>query len=182
MLKRTDSMRQFFCVPTTCFGWDIRKLIFDHTLIEMIPLSNHNLYFGWEIRKLIFSYTLVSGGLLFIVNVVIFMPSIFIFSQRIYAAQLPNSVDWTTFGYSLSGGMDLDDNTYPDVLVGSYEVDKVALLRTRPIIYLHSNITVRPDKLNMSANTEKRCEYDGTAWYCVQIKLCLRYTAEPAER
>ena len=108
--------------------------------------------------------------------------AVYFYFQRIYAAQLPNSADWTTFGYSLSGGMDLDDNTYPDVLVGSYEVDKVALLRTRPIIYLHSNITVRPDKLNMSANTEKRCEYDGTAWYCVQIKLCLRYTAEPAER
>ena len=78
--------------------------------------------------------------------------------------------------------MDLDDNTYPDILVGSYDVDKVALLRTRPIIYLHSKITVSPEKLNMSADSQKECEYDGTAWYCVQLKLCLRYTAEPAER
>lgn len=95
---------------------------------------------------------------------------------------MPNSDDWTTFGYSLSGGTDLDDNTYPDLLVGSYEVDKVALLRTRPIIYLHSKVTVNPDKLNMSGGSQKECEYDGVLRYCVQLKLCLRYTAEPAER
>lgn len=104
------------------------------------------------------------------------------FSQRIYASELPNSDDWTTFGYSLSGGIDLDDNTYPDILVGSFDVDKVALLRTRPIIYLHSNVTVHPDKLNMSSVTGKECEYDRVLKYCVQLKLCLRYTAEPAER
>ena len=78
--------------------------------------------------------------------------------------------------------MDLDNNTYPDILVGSYDVDKVALLRTRPIINLHSNVTVHPDKLNMSSSSEKECEYDGVLRYCVQLKLCLRYTAEPAER
>uniref|UniRef100_A0AAY4A536 Integrin alpha-2 domain-containing protein n=1 Tax=Denticeps clupeoides TaxID=299321 RepID=A0AAY4A536_9TELE len=45
-----------------------------------------------------------------------------------------------TFGYSLSGGMDMDGNKYPDVLVGSLD-DRVALLRARPVIHLSRNFT-----------------------------------------
>lgn len=33
-----------------------------------------------------------------------------------------------TFGYSINGGMDMDDNGYPDILVGSLD-DSMALLR-----------------------------------------------------
>lgn len=33
-----------------------------------------------------------------------------------------------TFGYSLSGQMDVDENSYPDLLVGSLS-DRIVLLR-----------------------------------------------------
>ena len=32
MFKRTVSLRRFFWVPTTCFGWEIKKLNFRYTL------------------------------------------------------------------------------------------------------------------------------------------------------
>ncbi|KAL4222473.1 Integrin alpha [Mactra antiquata] len=104
------------------------------------------------------------------------------FSQRIYAKDIKKSSAWQTFGYSLSGGLDLDGNTYPDLLIGSYMEDKVALLRTRPIISLHSKVTVTPDKLNMSTDAQRQCSHNKEKWYCVVVKLCLRYTAEPVER
>ncbi|KAK3590412.1 hypothetical protein CHS0354_022534 [Potamilus streckersoni] len=102
------------------------------------------------------------------------------FSQRISAKDIPGG-PWTTFGYSLSGGLDMDNNSYPDLLVGAYEVDKVALLRTRPIINLISNITVSPNSINMTDT--KVCLADGVRdKFCVEIKVCLRFTAEPVER
>jgi hypothetical protein len=67
-------------------------------------------------------------------------------------------------------------NTYVFTLM------QVALLRTRPIIMLHSKVNVSPNKLNMSTDDQKTCEHDGKKVYCVEVKLCLRYTAEPVER
>lgn len=54
---------------------------------------------------------------------------------------------FTTFGYSLSGGRDVDGNKYPDLLVGSLD-HTVALLRypSRPHPPSHW--------LNPSANTQ----------------------------
>lgn len=45
-----------------------------------------------------------------------------------------------TFGYSLSGGLDLDENGYPDLMIGAYDVDAVVLLRARPIINITTSV------------------------------------------
>jgi hypothetical protein len=45
-----------------------------------------------------------------------------------------------TFGYSLSGGLDLDRNGYPDLLVGCYSDDKVIMIRARPIVDIETRV------------------------------------------
>ncbi len=49
------------------------------------------------------------------------------YSQRITAEQIfgVSGAHLTTFGFSLSGGLDLDNNLYPDLAVGAYESDTV---------------------------------------------------------
>ncbi|XP_008836549.1 integrin alpha-3 isoform X3 [Nannospalax galili] len=72
----------------------------------------------------------------------------------------------STFGYSLSGKMDVDDNFYPDLLVGSLS-DHIVLLRARPVInILHRTLVARPAVLDPS-----HC----TATSCVQVELCFAY-------
>jgi len=61
--------------------------------------------------------------------------------QTLYAERLrTNGVSLETFGYSLSGGLDLDQNGYPDLMIGAYDVDAVVLLRARPIINITTSV------------------------------------------
>ncbi|XP_024913241.1 integrin alpha-3b isoform X2 [Cynoglossus semilaevis] len=72
-----------------------------------------------------------------------------------------------TFGYSISGGMDMDENNYPDILVGSLD-DRIALLRARPVIHLTKEFRVEPkivDPNNCNENSP-----------CITATLCLSFT------
>ncbi|KAM4844797.1 integrin alpha-3 [Thomomys bottae] len=72
----------------------------------------------------------------------------------------------STFGYSLSGHMDVDENSYPDLLVGSLS-DHIVLLRARPVINIvHKTLVARPAVLDPTL-----C----TATSCVQVELCFAY-------
>ncbi|XP_078808186.1 integrin alpha-3-like [Oryzias latipes] len=69
-----------------------------------------------------------------------------------------------TFGYSLSAGVDVDGNRYPDLLVGSLD-DTVALLRTRPVIHLNRTLNISPDVVDPNS-----CSF------CIQVEMCFFYT------
>ena len=58
-----------------------------------------------------------------------------------------------TFGYSLSGGIDMDQNDYPDLLVGAYEDDRVFLIRSRPIIGILTRVQPEENLKNIDPNT-----------------------------
>ncbi|NXY79625.1 ITA3 protein, partial [Glareola pratincola] len=63
------------------------------------------------------------------------------------------------FGYSLSGGLDVDGNSYPPPLVGSL-AERVVLLRARPVInILNKTFTPPPSKVDPA-----RCTPD--SWGC----------------
>ncbi|XP_024920340.1 integrin alpha-3-like [Cynoglossus semilaevis] len=65
-----------------------------------------------------------------------------------------------TFGYSLSAGLDVDKNRYPDLLVGSLD-DTVVLLRTRPVVHLSKKIQVSPEAVDPN-----NCHF------CIQVQVC----------
>lgn len=72
-----------------------------------------------------------------------------------------------TFGYSISGGLDMDENSYPDVLVGSLD-DRIALLRSRPVIHLTKELTVEPKIVDPNQCTNQACV---TATVCMSFTL-----------
>nr|XP_033774071.1 integrin alpha-3 isoform X1 [Geotrypetes seraphini] len=71
-----------------------------------------------------------------------------------------------TFGYSLSGGLDVDDNSYPDLLVGSL-ANRIALLRSRPVINVRHSLEVSPTVVDPSI-----CTPDS----CIDVTVCFSYT------
>ncbi|XP_058624689.1 integrin alpha-3 isoform X1 [Onychostoma macrolepis] len=84
-------------------------------------------------------------------------------SQVIDGKDIPGG-GFQTFGYSISGGMDVDRNSYPDIAVGSLD-DRVVLLRARPVIHLKNSFTVTPEVINL-----EDCDA------CIEAKICLSYT------
>ncbi|XP_077299623.1 multiple edematous wings isoform X2 [Arctopsyche grandis] len=90
--------------------------------------------------------------------------------QVIRGDKLP--VPLKTFGYSLSGGMDMDNNGYPDLLVGAYEQNSVALLRARPIIDIKTSVN-RPETLKNIDPSKHGCPLDPQSnLTCFTFEIC----------
>ncbi|KAK9529885.1 hypothetical protein VZT92_012455 [Zoarces viviparus] len=75
--------------------------------------------------------------------------------------------EFRTFGYSINGGMDMDENSYPDILVGSLD-DRMALLRARPVLHLTTDLTVEPKIVDPN-----QC-LGSTP--CITATLCMSFT------
>ncbi|XP_046731047.1 integrin alpha-7 isoform X2 [Silurus meridionalis] len=77
------------------------------------------------------------------------------------------------FGYSISGGLDIDGNLYPDLAIGSLS-DQVVLFRSRPVIHVIRDVSVEPQHIDL---TQQTCT--GRDGVCVEVKACYSYTAHP---
>ncbi|XP_073324577.1 integrin alpha-5-like [Pagrus major] len=79
-----------------------------------------------------------------------------------------------SFGFALRGNKDLDQNGYPDLIVGAFGADKAVLYRARPIVSASASLTVQPTMFNQE---EKTCELltgiETIAVSCVSISFCL---------
>ncbi|XP_028642482.1 integrin alpha-7 [Grammomys surdaster] len=79
-----------------------------------------------------------------------------------------------SFGYSLSGGLDVDGNQYPDLLVGSL-ADTAALFRARPVLHVSQEIFIDPRAIDLE---QPNCADDRLV--CVDVKICFSYVAVPS--
>ncbi|KAG8003856.1 Integrin alpha-6 [Nibea albiflora] len=79
----------------------------------------------------------------------------------------------TLFGYSLSGNLDVDNNQYPDLAVGSLS-DSVFVFRARPVVSVSSSLKITPNQIDI---TKEQCD-KRTCYFTAQA--CFTYTAHPA--
>uniref|UniRef100_A0A803T1Z8 Integrin subunit alpha 6 n=1 Tax=Anolis carolinensis TaxID=28377 RepID=A0A803T1Z8_ANOCA len=91
-------------------------------------------------------------------------------------AQVLTSNRIAFFGYSITGNMDLDKNSYPDIAVGSLS-DSVSLYRSRPVINVKKTIEISPNKIDL--NTKNCREPTGLAWLKHNL-MCLISPLDPS--
>ncbi|CAK1545070.1 unnamed protein product [Leptosia nina] len=95
------------------------------------------------------------------------------YSQAITAEQISPAL--STFGFSLSGGVDLDNNNYTDLAVGAYKSDSVVFLKSRPVVKVMADVKFMGESKLISL-TDKRCRLsNGTQVACAQLMFCLTY-------
>ena len=95
--------------------------------------------------------------------------------QVIFAKDL--SVQLRTFGWSLSGGMDLDKNDYPDLLVGAYNSGHAVSLRGAPVVHMTMEISFDVASKQINLEDAACMLSDRKHWVpCVPVTVTLRYT------
>uniref|UniRef100_A0A3P9JZX3 Integrin alpha-5 n=1 Tax=Oryzias latipes TaxID=8090 RepID=A0A3P9JZX3_ORYLA len=118
-------------------------------------------YGGEDGQGLVFIYNGHDGGLMD-------SPAQILTGQWAYSSFPAN------FGFALRGNTDIDQNGYPDLLVGAFGVDKAVLYRARPIVIASASLTVQPTMFNQE---EKMCLLtagdENTSVSCVSISFCL---------
>uniref|UniRef100_A0A8C6LC35 Integrin subunit alpha 7 n=1 Tax=Nothobranchius furzeri TaxID=105023 RepID=A0A8C6LC35_NOTFU len=77
------------------------------------------------------------------------------------------------FGYSISGGLDIDENQYPDVAIGSLN-DSVVLFRSQPVIHVIREISINPQYIDLQ---HFNCK--GRDGVCIDVQACFTFTAHP---
>ncbi|XP_069441181.1 integrin alpha-7 isoform X7 [Ovis canadensis] len=79
-----------------------------------------------------------------------------------------------SFGYSLSGGLDVDGNHYPDLLVGSLD-DTAALFRARPVLHVSHEVSILPRAIDLE---QPNCANGHLV--CMDLRICFSYVALPS--
>uniref|UniRef100_A0A8C2N9U8 Integrin alpha-2 domain-containing protein n=1 Tax=Capra hircus TaxID=9925 RepID=A0A8C2N9U8_CAPHI len=79
-----------------------------------------------------------------------------------------------SFGYSLSGGLDVDGNHYPDLLVGSLD-DTAALFRARPVLHVSHEVSILPRAIDLE---QPNCANGHLV--CMDLRVCFSYVALPS--
>ncbi|CAK8677907.1 unnamed protein product [Clavelina lepadiformis] len=99
-------------------------------------------------------------------------------SQMIDGADYTNLTGGMTgFGISLSSNMDIDNNRYPDLLVGTLQ-DQAILFRARPIITVNATLTTSTQLLDLR---NPNCDYEGKVVSCFNLRYCFIYHSRHEE-
>ncbi|XP_078320563.1 integrin alpha-8-like isoform X3 [Crassostrea virginica] len=84
----------------------------------------------------------------------------------------------STFGFSISGGHDLDQNGYPDLLVGAYESDTAVFVKSRPIVRVAASLRLDPDIIKLEEKN-KNCHIGDDSYKihvpCLIVRTCVEY-------
>ncbi|XP_037089062.1 integrin alpha-PS1-like isoform X3 [Pollicipes pollicipes] len=96
-------------------------------------------------------------------------PAQVIRSENVVGARAP-----ITFGYSLGGGTDIDGNGYPDLLVGSFCNDTVALIRARPIVGIVTKVQGLAQLESIDPSTTGCAARPGSEEKCVPFQACFK--------
>ncbi|XP_070690877.1 integrin alpha-8 [Pempheris klunzingeri] len=91
-------------------------------------------------------------------------------SQELRAAWTPSG-SLPGYGFTLRGGQDLDNNQYPDLIVGAFGVGEVSVYRSRAVVSVDAAMILTPRILNPD---DRQCHLPHTDIMatCLKVDVC----------
>uniref|UniRef100_A0AAY3ZX65 Integrin alpha-2 domain-containing protein n=1 Tax=Denticeps clupeoides TaxID=299321 RepID=A0AAY3ZX65_9TELE len=101
-------------------------------------------------------------------------------ASQVLRGSWPSSGSPPGFGFTLRGDGDIDNNHYPDLIVGAFGVGKAVVYRARPVVTINAHLILTPRVLNPD---EKSCRLPdtGTMAACLQMAVCIQMSALQTE-
>ncbi|XP_078376335.1 integrin alpha-8-like isoform X2 [Oculina patagonica] len=94
------------------------------------------------------------------------------YRQKILASKVKAGLKM--FGLSISGGVDVDGNKYPDIAVGAYGSENAVIMRTRRIVNMNGAIILSKSQITLESN-DSLCDLDGDKHKCLNMTLRFFY-------
>ncbi|RVE62629.1 hypothetical protein OJAV_G00158900 [Oryzias javanicus] len=93
-----------------------------------------------------------------------------VLSQELRAARTPSG-GLPGFGFTLRGGQDLDNNQYPDLIVGAFGADEVSVYRSQAVVSVEAAMTLTPKILNPD---DRQCllPQANIMVTCLKVEVC----------
>ncbi|XP_060575984.1 integrin alpha-3-like [Ruditapes philippinarum] len=95
------------------------------------------------------------------------------FTQRIAGRDL--DIGLRSFGWSMYGDEDIDDNSFPDLAVGAYESDTVLVFRARPLVNVIIEIEMTPNPIPLIGSLLPCSTDNKTLCFTVKVKFRFVY-------
>ncbi|XP_047454011.1 integrin alpha-8 [Mugil cephalus] len=91
-------------------------------------------------------------------------------SQELRAARTPSG-GLPGYGFTLRGGQDLDNNQYPDLIVGAFGSGEVSAYRSRAVVSVEASMVLTPRILNPD---DRQCHLPQTDIMvtCLKVEVC----------
>ncbi|CAH0555707.1 unnamed protein product [Brassicogethes aeneus] len=100
------------------------------------------------------------------------------YGQVIYAEDLKATYPVNTFGFSVTGGMDMNGDDYPDMAVGAYLSDTAFFFRSRPVVRVEAYVKFLTPN-NLIDINHKDCRLsNGQQGTCTSIDFCVKYSGK----
>ncbi|XP_065075351.1 integrin alpha-PS2 isoform X2 [Ochlerotatus camptorhynchus] len=96
-------------------------------------------------------------------------------SQVIMAEDISGASRISTFGFSVAGGIDLDGNQYPDMVVGAYDSDKALVFKSRPVAVMEASTLFETENKLISLEDHNCTLRDRKQVPCTVVNSCMKY-------
>uniref|UniRef100_A0A1Q3FPL5 Putative vitronectin receptor alpha subunit n=2 Tax=Culex tarsalis TaxID=7177 RepID=A0A1Q3FPL5_CULTA len=96
-------------------------------------------------------------------------------SQVIFAEDISGASRISTFGFSVAGGIDLDGNQYPDMVVGAYSTDKALVFKSRPVAVMEASTLFETENKLISLEDRNCTLRDRKQVPCTVVNSCMKY-------